>query len=419
MFERAEWLSKMSTRLVESSGKTTESQDALLSLIAQLEQRPSAFASPVSADRDDEDRAGLDDSPAKTDTDALGFYSHVKALGRVIDGATTPLTVGVFGTWGSGKTSFLRMMQEYMADEGQYETIWINAWGTSATPLELLVEGLGTIFTGSRKVEELQGSVQRKHDAQAVRADIVELVTSLMPPDKRIAVFIDDLDRCAPARQVEFLDVIAGAFNIEPLVTVVAADRDVLLQAVRPRYRGLLETPGDELREDLGEDFLERVIDISFMIPVSDSRTAVAMMGGLLTAETSHKLGRLAYFLDPTPRKLKRFLNTYRLVLVLAKQSNPDLNQEDEELLARMTLLGSRWPALLGDPVRLVKLWRASSDHDVEQRSEALNSAIEELKLLDTEALIAFFEQEPLPSQQQVEMTLPLLRRVMPIPPAR
>ncbi|MBN1452059.1 MAG: hypothetical protein JW963_13670 [Anaerolineales bacterium] len=67
----------------------------------------------------------LDDLP--TDKDALDFTPYVKTLVDVCKSASTPLTIGVFGTWGSGKTSLMRMVQKGLQKEN--DTIaWFDAW---------------------------------------------------------------------------------------------------------------------------------------------------------------------------------------------------------------------------------------------------------------------------------------------------
>ncbi len=47
----------------------------------------------------------LDDLP--TDRDALDFTPYVETLVDVCKTASTPLTIGVFGTWGSTSSTFL------------------------------------------------------------------------------------------------------------------------------------------------------------------------------------------------------------------------------------------------------------------------------------------------------------------------
>ncbi len=76
----------------------------------------------------------LDDLP--TDKDELDFQPYVEALADIlIDLDThTPLVLGVFGSWGSGKTSLMKMLRGRVAGgEGKtatpfHRTVWFNAW---------------------------------------------------------------------------------------------------------------------------------------------------------------------------------------------------------------------------------------------------------------------------------------------------
>ena len=67
----------------------------------------------------------LDDLP--TDLDALDFKPYIETLVDVCKTASTPLTIGVFGTWGSGKTSLMRMVQSGLQKEN-YTIAWFDAW---------------------------------------------------------------------------------------------------------------------------------------------------------------------------------------------------------------------------------------------------------------------------------------------------
>src|SRR6266540_5387504 len=66
----------------------------------------------------------LDDLP--TDYDALDFKPYVETLADVCKTASTPLTIGVFGTWGSGKTSLMRMVRRKLPKS--YTVAWFDAW---------------------------------------------------------------------------------------------------------------------------------------------------------------------------------------------------------------------------------------------------------------------------------------------------
>ncbi|NUM44892.1 MAG: SUMF1/EgtB/PvdO family nonheme iron enzyme [Anaerolineales bacterium] len=68
----------------------------------------------------------LDDLPAGKD--ALDFQPYIDTLADILSSPNTrtPLTIGVFGTWGSGKTSLMRLVQKGLP--GSYRTAWFDAW---------------------------------------------------------------------------------------------------------------------------------------------------------------------------------------------------------------------------------------------------------------------------------------------------
>lgn len=68
------------------------------------------------------------DSP--TTNDLLGYKRFTEPIIRRIINATgksTPLTIGIYGEWGSGKTSFLKMIDEALQKQNIYP-VWFNAW---------------------------------------------------------------------------------------------------------------------------------------------------------------------------------------------------------------------------------------------------------------------------------------------------
>jgi formylglycine-generating enzyme required for sulfatase activity len=77
-------------------------------------------------------RSILSDQPAADDQ--LNFAPYAKTLADILaDPATdTPLTIGVFGGWGRGKTSLMRMVErrltERPADGFTVKPVWFNAW---------------------------------------------------------------------------------------------------------------------------------------------------------------------------------------------------------------------------------------------------------------------------------------------------
>ncbi|MBP1465496.1 hypothetical protein EYB53_007240 [Candidatus Chloroploca sp. M-50] len=77
--------------------------------------------------------SGFGDLP--TIQDELGFGPSALALAEIVQGAhldDTPLTIGIYGPWGSGKTSIMKMIYEPFnnsaAPHPEVIPIWFDAW---------------------------------------------------------------------------------------------------------------------------------------------------------------------------------------------------------------------------------------------------------------------------------------------------
>ena len=66
-----------------------------------------------------------------TTEDKLGFEPYVKGIEDLIRG-TKPddlsLTIGIYGAWGSGKSSFMMQLKERLGNDDQIPTVWFEAW---------------------------------------------------------------------------------------------------------------------------------------------------------------------------------------------------------------------------------------------------------------------------------------------------
>ncbi|MBN1260698.1 MAG: SUMF1/EgtB/PvdO family nonheme iron enzyme [Anaerolineae bacterium] len=67
------------------------------------------------------------------DQDRFDFFDYADALSTIILKAHTPITIGLFGPWGSGKTSLMRLLATNLLgrrteDHRRALVIWFNAW---------------------------------------------------------------------------------------------------------------------------------------------------------------------------------------------------------------------------------------------------------------------------------------------------
>ena len=65
----------------------------------------------------------------ETDQDLLGFSIHAQLLEKIITTQEMlPVTVGLFGDWGGGKSSILKMLQHNIEQCEDYAVIYFNSW---------------------------------------------------------------------------------------------------------------------------------------------------------------------------------------------------------------------------------------------------------------------------------------------------
>ena len=77
-------------------------------------------------------KLGVIDEPIiSKDADKLDIRKHSDALVRFIQNAATPITIGVQGEWGSGKTSLLNSIKLELEQRSEIKQIWINSWENS------------------------------------------------------------------------------------------------------------------------------------------------------------------------------------------------------------------------------------------------------------------------------------------------
>src|SRR5688500_13387619 len=68
-------------------------------------------------------------SDNETIEDLLGFEVHADLLKEVVqDTSLLPVTIGVFGDWGNGKTSIMRMLEKKLNEDDEVAVLYFDAW---------------------------------------------------------------------------------------------------------------------------------------------------------------------------------------------------------------------------------------------------------------------------------------------------
>ncbi|MFH9005833.1 P-loop NTPase fold protein [Streptomyces afghaniensis] len=343
----------------------------------------------------------LTDNPVLSrDGDAYGFLPYLEVLAEAVGAARPlPLTVGVFGPWGSGKSSFMHMWQELLGPDAR--TVWVNPWkydqkqevwaavitsvlaeikqderardkaarlARSLAWLSLrgvLSSGAPLVTGGLLGKEEAQQALDRLADSDAefhrhvnaFEQDFADAVNDYLDGTERLVVFIDDLDRCTPEAAVTVLESLKLFTGDSRCVFVLAMDYDLLAAVAAKKFADLAPVKGSV--------YLEKIVQLPFFLPevawdtLRDSLSAYVPT--LADSEPFWSLARTAF--APSPRRLKRYINVLNLATTILERSSGRPLERDRRLqLAEMLILRSEHRAFYGHLATRPGAWAQLQD---------------------------------------------------------
>ena len=71
------------------------------------------------------------DTPAEDP--GLGFAGYASALAEIVAHSKAEFAVGIFGSWGSGKTTLMRAIEKRLVKDSSVVTVWFTAWRYEGT----------------------------------------------------------------------------------------------------------------------------------------------------------------------------------------------------------------------------------------------------------------------------------------------
>src|SRR5665647_2672601 len=257
-------------------------------------------------------------SDNETSEDLLGFEDQVEDLLAIVtETSMLPVTIGVLGDWGCGKSSLLKMAKVRLLRAGAL-VVEFSPWrietyddaktamltavvdsiadqlpagdespkGVShrARALEAIdklrkrvrwmrVVGLAAkhvVTLTAPSLDDLDGLLREDKDepvattesvSRDFRAEFEELVRAADFPV--VVVLVDDLDRCMPEQVLDVLQAIRLFLAVEGTAFVLATDERVVRDAVRLRYPQAASTS----ETDLPREYLEKIVQVPLRIP--------------------------------------------------------------------------------------------------------------------------------------------------------
>jgi len=312
----------------------------------------------------------VDEALAQGGDDALKISSYKDALVDFIKRTDTPMTIGVQGEWGSGKTSLLNQiwndLETFNKEDNSiddFKQIWINSWEHSllCSPEECLMKIINEIIldlldadTDKSRTDKIRSGVnnimkgalrigssltlgvagvdavddifsQDSNSIKELREQLKSLVAEIKTLETnrygKVIIYVDDLDRIDPKDAVSILELLKNIFNIKDCVFVLAIDYQVVV-------KGLVGKFGKPTPENEWEfrAFFDKIIQLPFTMPMGNYDIANYVLG--LLGEIGFYAGKDE--LDPelinqfvtksiggNPRSIKRLINSLALIKIL------------------------------------------------------------------------------------------------------
>jgi hypothetical protein len=322
-----------------------------------------------------------DDPIDSFEADWFGFEKPAVELANMLYkvSETSGVCCGIIGSWGSGKTSFMKLMDEYARKNSDWKnvhTVWFTAWDPGG------IEDLGNalLLQFFRRVvgdnEEMADALKKLEEAVGVRVSlrertrrVLEKVVPYLPMEakavagatgvlieelessvkvrdcfdelmrwlekekRKVFLFVDDLDRATGRQILDILSELRLYINRRRIIAVLGYSEDYVLKAL-----------GGELPKEIEpKEYLEKIITVKRSVPTPTPKDlenyAKNMMKHLLPKMDEGRafgLGIIAagLSLNNNPRKLKRLILTFsQLVSPIENYEKLDLSDLLSSLL--------------------------------------------------------------------------------------
>lgn len=296
--------------------------------------------------------------------DTFGFAAYVRVLkDTILETMPLPFCVGIFGPWGSGKTSFMQMIQGLMKNDVNVRTLWFNPWKydkkedlwnaliqtilyaikeQSGDEIKKKIEKLAlaatwlalkkslTAFSAGiiteSNLDAITGAFTSKDEKyyshiNRFEKDFAEVVDAYCNGGK-LVVFIDDLDRCLPENAITVLESLKLFIGNANCIFVLGVDHDIVEEGINYRYMGKVKVSG--------RDYLDKIIQVPFFLPpVPFESLKVSVPADQSFSEEIWSI--IQSGMGGNPRKTKRFINSFYLLQRFLHDPDPILQRRFRE----------------------------------------------------------------------------------------
>ena len=271
----------------------------------------------------------LSDEPAESHL-FFDFKTHAKRVSDMLrsDRTPTPFAVAIHGEWGSGKTTLLNLIEKSVGNSMQ--VIRFNAWehessSIVASLLWRIREALHERNIDTRALHarilslatdialrkmanmtkhEAESHFKSEYEAPKSVKEVLEEVTA----GRKIAIFIDDLDRCTADNVLSVLESVKTVFGASNVKIVMAIDMVKVERAWELRYNssvGKME----------GREHTEKMFSLKLALPPKSREQLAAFVKHHAASLDKADVDFILHNAQSNPRKIKHMLNLLYAVL--------------------------------------------------------------------------------------------------------
>ena len=327
-----------------------------------------------------------DDSPIQMGSeDQYGRMKLVDKLAHVINEKTKShhrcYTIGVYGSWGEGKTSVLNLLKEQLADKPNIQQCCFNPWILSSQesivqdfflsinqdfPADLTklikkyggavayaMNGIGyalqfspipilpgLLQSAAKQIDKIRTILPERDPLSKQKVIISE---ELKKSGKHLVVFIDDLDRLDKEEIHMAFRLIRQVADFDNVIYVIAMDHDMVTRSLNAFYEG-------DGNANAGQAFLEKIIQMPILLPriqpnVLRQYATEKLMDILPDEESLAEVLTYLCALFNTKREWNRYLNQLSVVIEFGAR---ELNMFDVCLIEAIKVFDPKVYAIIG-----------------------------------------------------------------------
>ena len=355
-----------------------------------------------------------------------------KILDEILLEMELPNCFGLYGNWGSGKSTILHFVQEHLREE-KYKGIipvYFEAWqyeyaeqkdllfallncikeksGTNRTLFQRLQVDAAAIAVGvpdllaggklgdfvgrvgsnlskfeQRLLKEHKRWVDRIKEFKVEFSSVIKKALTKNNASK-LFIFVDDLDRCLPENAVKLLEGIKNFLSVENICFILAIDRRVVGEMIEKKYG---------LHDGYGDEYLMKIVHYYYELPTVSLKEAVASI--LATHDLKPTERQTAYIVNflheeaREPRKAKHIVHQFCMAVLLSREGRKELETDSTETKLQYAFVASYLLTMfsstfsLGNPLELLKNVRESAQakHGNDHGTDAHREILEKYKI--------------------------------------